>query len=641
VKQLLPYGTWPSPITAESTTRSRIRFADVIRVDGDDLYWVESRPQEAGRSVVVKLDGSGRIGDIGPEDFNARTSAHEYGGGAYAVAGGVAFASRFEDQRIHRIDPEGESVAVTPEPSSPRSDRYADLAIRWPWAIGVRERHDTEGEPANELARIDLTGSTEPEVVASGHDFYSSPRISPDGSTLAWVTWDHPNMPWDGTDLWTAPLSGDGDLGDPEHRAGGPSESVVLPEWDGRGRLHFVSDRTGWWNLYRKDGDGDTALYPAESEFGTPGWTFGRRRYLFLADGRLVALHGPPHGEHLAVLEDGELRDVPLPYAAFASTMEAAGTTVYLIGHAADRPSAVIGVDVDTGNLEVIRAPEGPGIDPGLISAPEAISCPTPEGRMHSLFYAPTNPGFQGPEGELPPLIVDIHGGPTSSAIPELDPDILYWTSRGFGVVDVNYGGSTGYGRAYRERLSGQWGIVDVRDCGLVASYLGEIGRADPDRLLIHGSSAGGYTTLLALALTDEFAAGTSRYGVADLSALAEHTHKFESRYLDSLVGPYPEAKQIYDERSPLTHIDSLERPVLLLQGTEDKVVPQEQSDMIYEALRANGVPVAYILFAGEGHGFRGSEARVKALEAELSFYGQVLGFEPADDIEPVEIDNL
>jgi dipeptidyl aminopeptidase/acylaminoacyl peptidase len=633
-----PYGTWESPISAELTTRAGLRFTDSVIVDGDSVYWVESRPQEGGRSVIVRRSPTGAIDDVGPDDFNARTSAHEYGGGAFAVADGTVFSSNFPDQRLYRIDVEGHAEPVTPEPPVSRGHRYADLAVADGWAIGVRERHTADGdEPANELVRIPLDGG-EPEIVASGHDFVSSPRISPDGTRLAWLGWDHPNMPWDGTELWVGDLSPGGSVDHARRVAGGPSESLFQPEWSPDGVLHVVSDRTGWWNLYRVAGTELEPVLPLDAEFGVPQWVFGMARYAFLEDGRIVAAYGAKGGDALVVIDDAGHREVRLPFASVGSYLAARGTTVYAVASGPDRAASLVRIGIDDGTIEDIRVPEGPGIDPEYVSVPEPVSFPCPEGVAHALYYPPQNPEFTGPPGERPPVIVSIHGGPTSSVKSALDPAKLFWTSRGFGIVDVDYGGSTGYGRGYRRRLDGAWGIVDVRDCALAAAHLADEGKVDPERLLIHGGSAGGYTTLLALALRDEFAAGASYFGVADLEALATDTHKFESRYLDRLVGPYPGARDLYVERSPITHIDKIDKPVILLQGTDDMVVPQAQAEMMCGALRRRGTPYAYVLFEGEGHGFRQAPNQIRALEAELSFYGQVLGFEPAGDIEPVEI---
>ncbi len=634
-----PFGSWESPITAQAVTKTGLKFGDVLRVDGGDVYWVESRPSESGRSAIVRHSSAGAIDDIGPDDFNARTRVHEYGGGAYVVTDGTVFASRFDDQRLYRIDPEGEPVAIVPEPTIPSGLRYADLDVAGDWAVGVHEIHG-DGEPANQVVRIDLSGNTEPVIVASGRDFYSSPRINPARTAIAWLEWDHPNMPWDGTDLCMAHIDGDGNPSAPVLVAGGVDESITQPEWAPDGALHYVSDRTGWWNIYRHTSTEDVAVVPMAAEFGQPAWVFATRRYCFLEDGTLLALHGSPDGDHLIAIEEGITREIDVPFRSLGSSMASRGSSLYLIAGGPDASPAVVEIDVDTGAHEVVRAADTT-IDDRYVSIPEQITFDTPDGPTHALFYPPTNPEFRGPEGETPPLIVEIHGGPTGKARTTLNPSYLFWTSRGFGIVDVDYGGSSGYGRAYRNRLRGNWGVVDVRDCALAAAHLAATGRADPERLIITGGSAGGYTTLMALATRDEFAAGSSWYGVASLEALAEQTHKFEARYLDRLVGPYPDERALYQERSALNHLDGFSAPIILLQGLDDEVVPPQQTEMMRDALTSRGVPVACIMFEGEGHGFRDARNQITALQSELSFFGQVLGFEPAGDIPPVEIVGL
>jgi dipeptidyl aminopeptidase/acylaminoacyl peptidase len=628
-----PFGSWESPITAAEVTRSLLRFADIVRTDGDDVYWVESRPHEGGRSAIVRRTASGAIDDVGPDDFDARTRVHEYGGGAYLVADGTVHASRFEDQRLYRIDPEGEPIAITPDPPSAAAWRYADLDTVGDWAVGVREDHTAGGEPRNELVRIDLTGSAEPVVLVSGADFYAAPRLSPDATTVAWLEWDHPNMPWDGTRLCTAPIDQDG-LGGRTIVAGGTDEAIVQPEWSPHGVLHWVSDRTGWWNLYR---DGEPVL-PMEAEFGGPHWAFGTRRFAFRGDGSIVAVPSLLDGDRLVVIEAGGPRWIDLPFPMLGTSVAMLGDRVVLLAGGPAAATVVIDVDLETGEWTTLRSAEF-GLDPEFVSVPEVVTFDTPDGPTHANLYPPRNPGFEGPPGEAPPLIVQVHGGPTSQARRTLRPDYLFWTSRGFAMVDVDYGGSSGYGREYRNRLRGQWGVVDVRDCALAAAHVAATGEADPDRLIITGGSAGGYTTLLALATRGEFSAGASYFGISDLLPLAEHTHKFESRYMDRLVGPLPETIDLYRERSPLQHLDTFDVPVLILQGLEDRMVTPDQAEMMRDALVERGVPVACIMFEGEGHGFRDAANQIRALEAELSFYGQILGFEPADDIEPVEIE--
>jgi len=635
-----PYGAWGSPITAPAVTRASLRFSDSLEADGDDLYWAESRPAEGGRTVVVRRAADGATTDVTPPGFDARTRVHEYGGGAYAVRdGGVCFAN-FTDQRLYRHRPGEDPRPMTPEPALAAARRFADFTFGDGFLVCVRERHE-DGEVVNELARLPLGGSEEARVIASGHDFFSSPRISPDGRRLAWLAWDHPDMPWNGTTLCLAALSPDGALGEARAVAGGRGESIFQPEWSPNGVLHFASDRTGWWNLYRLQ-DGETVPVAAVTgDCGVPQWVFRLRRYAFLDDGSIAAVYSSPSGTTLLVhATDGTARALPAPGTWLAGPVAANGRLFLIAGSPTAFP-AVVRLDPATGRSETIRAPEGPGLDPALISIPERVAFRTPDGPAYAYYYPPTNPGFRAPAGELPPLLVTIHGGPTSAARPVLDPEVQYWTSRGFALADVDYGGSTGYGRAYWERLQGTWGIVDVRDCALAAAHLAATGRADPARLAIRGASAGGYTTLAALAFRREFAAGASHFGVADLELLARDTHKFESRYLDWLVGPYPQAAESYRERSPIHHLDGIDRPVILFQGLEDRVVPPEQAQIMAAGLRERGVPVAHLTFPGEGHGFRRAENIARTLEAELSFYGQVFGFDPAGGIEPVLVEEL
>jgi dipeptidyl aminopeptidase/acylaminoacyl peptidase len=621
-------------------TRAALRFSDSLEADGGDLYWTESRPAEGGRTVVVRRSPAGEVADVTPPGFDARTRVHEYGGGAYAVRHGEVYFANFADQRLYRHRPGEHPRPITPEPPLPAALRYADFTFGDGFLICVGERHGT-GEACNELIRVPLDGSAAPKVIATGHDFYSSPRLSPDGRHLAWLAWDHPHMPWNGTTLWLAPLSPDGAPGEARAVAGGPGESIFQPEWSPTGVLHFASDRSGWWNLYRLEDDEARPVAAVAGDAGGPQWVFRLRRYAFLADGSIVVVYSSPGGASLLVHEPGGVtRSLPAPGAWLTGPVAAACGLCLVAGSPTALP-AVVRADAATGRTEVIRAPESQGLDPAYVSSPERVVFPTPDGPAYAYYYPPANPRFQAPSGELPPLLVTIHGGPTAAARPVLDPEVQYWTSRGFALADVDYGGSTGYGRAYWERLAGTWGLVDVRDCALAAAHLAAAGRADPARLAIRGGSAGGYTTLAALAFRHEFAAGASHFGVADLELLARDTHKFESRYLDWLVGPYPEAQETYRERSPIHHLEGIDRPVILFQGLEDRVVPPEQAEVMAAGLRERGVPVAHLTFPGEGHGFRKAENIARTLEAELSFYGQVFGFEPAGRIEPVAIDGL
>ncbi|MCB2222562.1 MAG: prolyl oligopeptidase family serine peptidase [Actinobacteria bacterium] len=629
-----PYGSWESPITPEHVVAASVKYADSVELDGGDAYWVESRPREGGRSVVVRRSADGTTADAVPEGFNARSRVHEYGGGAYAVRDGVVYAVSFEDQRIYRIAPGAAPEPITPEPAAPAALRYADLDLGDGFLVAVRERHGG-GEPVNEIVRIRFDGS-EPEVVASGHDFFSNPRISPDGVTLAYLAWDHPNMPWNGTTLWKVDLGGT-----PSWVAGGPQESIFQPEWSPDGTLHYASDRTGWWNLYEYDEDGADPVFEITGDIGTCQWQFRCRRYGFLDDGSIFAVASTPHGPLVLVAApDGTLRHLPAPGTWLPPLLAVGGTGAVMVAGAPDRFPEVVRVKAADGAAEVLAAAPDPGVDPAFFSAPERITFDTPDGPAHAFHYPPANPGFSAPDGELPPLVVFSHGGPTAATRTHLDLAIQFWTSRGIAVVDVDYGGSCGYGRDYWERLEGTWGVVDVRDCALAAQHLVDGGKADGGRLAIRGGSAGGYTTLAALAFRDDFAAGASHYGVADLALLARDTHKFESRYLDWLVGPYPETESLYTERSPIHHAADITCPIILFQGLDDRVVPPEQAEIMADALRSGGIPVAHVTYEGEGHGFRKAENQIRTLLAELSFYGQVMGFEP-HGVDPVPIEGL
>ncbi|HUX76620.1 MAG TPA: S9 family peptidase [Anaerolineae bacterium] len=635
-----PYGSWKSPITSDLIVAAAIKLGQ-IALDGEEVFWTEMRPAEGGRYVVVRRSPDGRTADVTPPPFNARTRVHEYGGGAAVVADGTIYFSNWEDQRIYRQDPGDRPRPITPEGAL----RYADGGIdrRRGRLICVREDHTVAGEPVNTLVRLDLGGGGAAHVLVSGNDFYASPRISPGGSQLAWLTWNHPNMPWDGTELWVGELRADGSLGRTGRVAGGVDESIFQPEWSPDGVLYFVSDRTGWWNLYRwRDGRVEPVI-EMEAEFGRPQWLFGMSTYAFASAGRIICTYIGQGAWRLASLDvaTGGLDLIETPYTEIEYVRAAPGRAVFLAGSPAE-PTSVVQLDLATGQLDVLRRFSQVAVAPGYLSSPRAIEFPTESGlTAHAFFYAPKNVDYAAPPGERPPLLVLSHGGPTSARFGTLDPGIQYWTSRGIAVLDVNYGGSTGYGRAYRQRLEGQWGVVDVDDCVNGARYLAGQGEVDGDRLIIRGGSAGGYTTLCALTFRHAFKAGASYYGVSDLEALAQEMHKFESRYLDRLVGPYPERKDLYRERSPIHFTDRLSCPVIFFQGLEDQVVPPNQAESMVEALRARGLPVAYVPFEGEQHGFRRAENIKRAFDAELYFYSRVFGFELADPVEPVPIENL
>jgi dipeptidyl aminopeptidase/acylaminoacyl peptidase len=636
-----PYGSWGSPISSELIVRGMVGLLGVA-VDGEDVYWLEGRPNEGGRNVVVLRTPDGSTEDVTPRPFNARSRVHEYGGGSFAVRGGEVYFSNFADQRIYRRSPGGEPLPLTPETGR----RYADMTVDEDRRrlIAVREDHGVAGrEPVNEIAAVDLESGDE-QVLVSGDDFYSSPRLSPDGGRLAWLTWNHPNMPWDGTRLMVCDLDALGAPENVEQVVGGQDESIFQPEWSPEGTLHFVSDRTGWWNLYRWHGERIEALCEKKAEFGLPQWAFGMSTYAFVSPERIACAYGERGTSHLALLdtESGGLEPVETPYSgiSFVRADEATGDVVFRGSSSADT-ACIVRLDVSTGHHEVLRRAGDLGIDPGFLSVPEPIEFPTENGQTaYGFFYSPKNEDYVAPEGDLPPLLVMSHGGPTGATSTALDPEVQYWTSRGIAVLDVNYGGSTGYGREYRRRLDGAWGVVDVEDCENGALYLAERGLVDGGRLMITGGSAGGYTTLCALAFTDTFAAGASHFGVSDVEALAKETHKFESRYLDRLIGPYPERSELYRERSPVQYTGRLSCPVIFFQGLEDEVVPKEQAETMFAALREKGLPVSYVPFEGEQHGFRRAENIRRALDGELYFYSRVFGFDLADPVEPVPIEN-
>ena len=640
-----PYGSWRSPITLDQIVGATVGLSSPD-VSAGGVYWLEARPDEGGRSALVFRPHGGDAVDVVPKGFNVRTRVHEYGGGAYWRHGEDVFASSFADGRVYRFNgPGAEPRAVTPEPPAPHAFRYADGDVTpdGRLIVCVRERHDGD-EVLNELVAFPADGSAEPRVIASGHDFYASPRLDPSGGMLAWLTWDHPRMPFDGTELRVAPFAADGALGDERVIAGGETESVVDSQWSPEGVLHFVSDRTGWWNLYAARGDDARPLCPAEAEFAFPWWVFARERYTFVPDGRIACLVTRNARDSLELLDSasGRLEPVDLPYSQYLSGLAGGGERLAVVAAAPTTPPALIAYDVESGQVEIVARSSPVELDEGYVSPARAIEFPTAGGKAaHAFFYPPRNADFVAPEGELPPLVVKVHGGPTANATDELNLAVQFYTSRGIAVVDVNYGGSTGYGRAYRARLLGEWGNVDVDDCIAAVRYLAEQGEVDPERMLITGGSAGGYTTLLALATRDDFTAGISAFGVADLELLFTDSHKFELHYDHSLVGPYPEAKELWRERSPIHHADGISAPLLLHQGLADEVVPPSQAETIVAALRRRGVPYAYLAYAGEGHGFRRADSQRRMVEANLAFMGEVFGFAPADELEPLEIENL
>jgi len=678
-----PYGEWPSPIDGADVARKQVGLAFPV-IDAAGVWWQESRPEEGGRIAVVRQGPDGVSHDLLPMPWNARTRVHEYGGKSYLpLATGFVFAN-FGDQRLYRCGPAGAPapptpVALTPAPADDAADRFADLVLSpgWDEVWCVRERHSA-GRITRAIVAVPLDGSGAGDsgagdsgagdsgairILVSGSDFYACPAPSPDGTRLAWICWDHPRMPWDGTQLRVTALNGAAPVSDPAQQQvlmGGDTESVLAPVWRDDRSLYVISDRSGWWNLYVADLIAfPRALCPREEEFAGPLWQLGLCPYAVLGDGRLAVTHGT--GEtRLAVLDpdDGRLTDLDLPYRVFASGVSASGQTIAALAAGPATPTTVIAVDVPPGGdppggdpqvRELSRSTDTMP-DPAYLPEPRAARLTGPSGSVvHAIVYPPANPAVRGPEDERPPYIVWVHGGPTAQVVPRLDLEKAFFTSRGIGIIDVNYGGSSGYGRAYRERLRGQWGVVDVADAMTAALALAESGEADGKRLGIRGGSAGGWTALAAVtsgigmvtgpngSREGVFAAAASYFGVADLRGFAEHTHDFESRYLDGLIGPLPECDALYAERAPVGHVNDATCPVLLLQGLDDPVVPPAQSESIAADLAAHGIRYAYITFAGEAHGFRKAENIVASLEAELSFYGQIVGFIPPG-IPPVPL---
>ncbi|MFT4037500.1 MAG: S9 family peptidase [Thermomicrobiales bacterium] len=638
-----PYGAWISPITTGMITGKRIGVADPS-FDGADVLWLESRPGEGGRSAVVRRRPDGSTADAVPEAANVRTRVHEYGGGAVAAEDGVLIFAHFHDTRLYRVERDGKTRPITPETAL----RYADFVFDTPRnrLIAVREDHRGEGEAVNTIVATGLHGDESGgTVLAEGADFYAYPRLSPDGQRLCWIHWNHPNMPWDGSELWVAELAADGSVASSQHVAGGAEESIFQPSWAPDGTLYFVSDRNEWWNLYRwrPGAAGDEQVTDLEAEFGAPLWVFGVSTYGFLDNDTILAAYTRDGFWQLATvdLRSGAVTDIASPYTEIGDLAVRESEALFT-GGSASIPTTIVHYDRASGAFTELKRSINVEIDPGYISRPQPVSFPTGDGlTAHAFLYLPQNADFTAPAGELPPLLVQSHGGPTGATSTAMNLAIQFWTSRGFAVLDVNYGGSTGYGRSYRNRLDDAWGIVDVADHVNGAKYLIAQGIVDPERTAIRGWSASGYTTLAALTFADQFSAGVSHFGISDLETMTTDTHKFESRYLDRLIGPYPDRRDIYLERSPIYHLEQITVPLALFQGSEDTVVPPDQAEKMAEAMAQRGLPVALTVFAGEGHGFRRAENITRALEGELDFYGQVFGFTPEGITERVEIANL
>lgn len=619
-----PFGSWTSPIDAADLAAGA-HPVEGGRYVGDEIWWAELRPTEGGRTAIRRAGLDYQPVDVLPAPWNARTRVHEYGGGAWTVteAGQLVF-SEFSDQRVYILD--GNTPrALTPEPPAPAALRYGDLQIVGDQVWAVREAHDANGAITRDICAIALDGSGEIRSLVGGSDFLASPRRSPDGTKIAWIAWNHPQMPWDGTELRVADLAD----GVPTVLMGGTEESVLQPEWVSNDELYAVSDRSGWWNIYRV-GEQVTPLRPMDADFGGPAWRLGSRWYTPLDDGRLLTVR-TVGTDTLGVLDPatGDLQDLDMGAVSSVGLQQVRGDRALLMCGGATLAGGLRELHLGTGELTEIRS--------SIEALPEAAYLPHARavvahghGRdVHAVAYAPRNPRYRGLDGELPPYVAFVHGGPTAHVAPALNLVYAYFTSRGIGVVDVNYGGSTGYGREYRNRLRGQWGVVDVQDVITAVTGLAEQGLADPERLAIEGGSAGGWTVLAALTTSDVFACGASYYGVAELERFVEETHDFESRYIDGLIGPLPESAALYAERAPLNNVDGLNCPVLLLQGLDDPIVPPSQAERFRDALVAKGIPHAYLAYEGESHGFRKQSTIISSRNAELSFYGQVLGFTP------------
>jgi dipeptidyl aminopeptidase/acylaminoacyl peptidase len=636
-----PCGSWKSPITTDLITGQSISLIE-LGLDGQDIFWIESHPKEGGRYTIMRRTPYGETTECIPPEFYARTTVHEYGGGAFTVSNGVIYFCNFKDQHLYRQQIGGKPEVLTPG----NGYRYADLVVdqKHNRLICIREDHTSTGEPINTIVGVNLGGGDNGMILMEGNNFYSSARLSPDGMKLAYLTWNHPNMPWDGCELWVADIETGGALVNSKLVAGSNTESIFQPEWSPDGTLHYIGETNGWWNLYRWNNSEVEAIYPMEAEFGEPQWVFGMFTYDFISPTKILCCFSQNGSWHLAKVDSSfkKLVTIDTTYTDYSNIRVGKGFCIFLAG-SPTQPLSVIRMDTETEKMAIIKQAFEVTVDPENFSIPYLINYPTTGDReAHANYYPPKNKEYKALIAEQPPLIVISHGGPTSASGTTLRYSIQYWTSRGFAVLDVNYGGSTGYGREYRRRLNGNWGLVDVDDCCNGALYLVKEGLADAKRLSIHGGSAGGYTTLACLTFrNDVFKAGASHYGLSELEVFVKDTHKFESRYLYSLIGPYPEKKALYLERSPINYTNNLACPLILFQGDEDRVVPPSQSQMMFEAVRAKELPVAYLIFKGEQHGFRKAENIKRSLEAELYFYSKIFGFDLADQIEPVDIENL
>lgn len=639
---LIPFGSWPSALSAEKVASNSVRLREPSW-DGDDLYWLEGRPSEGGRQALVRQRGDGTRADVLTREFNARSRVHEYGGGSYVVERGVIYFTHFADNRVYCVRGAVGSTSVAPVALTEAGSawRFADFVVDSAHSrlIAVGEQHGPNGEPRNALVAIAADGSGKLETLAEGSDFFASPRLSPDGKYLAWLSWNHPDMPWDSARLSLAAIDTTGKLTRVQTIAGSDTEAIYQPQWSPDGVLHFVSDRTGWWNLYAWNGNEAEALYPREAEFGLPHWVFGNSTYAFIGRGTILAAYRENGFARLGQLDRAtkQWRELSVPHTKIEYVVASGARAAYV----GARPDQLVEIVKWDGEARPIIGGGDLALGAGEVSAPEAIAFPTTDGATaHAFYYPPRNTAAQGPKGSKPPCLVLSHGGPTGATAAVLEPEIQFWTQRGFAVVDVNYRGSTGYGRAYREALYGKWGIADVDDCIAAARFLAGRGDIDAKRTAIRGGSAGGYTTLCALVFRDFFRAGASYYGVSDIEALQKDTHKFEAKYDQHLIARLPEGRPLFHDRSPIHFVDRLSCPVIFFQGLDDKVVPPNQTERMVDALKKKGLPVAYLPFAGEGHGFRNGANIRKALEAELAFYANVFGFKPADTLPELPIEN-
>ncbi len=650
VKTAAPYGKWVSPISSKMVADSGTGHSALpreIQIAGRTVYWIERQADESGRYAILQLDPAGELTVHTPRPYSVATKVNEYGGGAYAVQNDVIFFCNSSDQRIYRQPDKDEPHPITPEPPSPGAHRYADLQVVKDRnaLLAVRERHESEQQVINELVSIRTDQVSDPLVIRSGRDFFSNPCLNPDGDLLVWLEWDLPHMPWNETELWMADFR-DLQMSEPRRVAGGDRISIFQPEWDPFGRLHFISDVSGWWNLYRYDVDHVEPILLMDADFGGPQWQFGFTTYTFQSNGDIVCTYMQDGIGHIGIISqsDRTLTEIQCEYTSFLSPSirtDSDNQIWFLGGSFRDTPHLAT-LNPITSTISNKASVKRFNYKHHGISIPYHFKFPSgADGDAYAFFYPPMNPDFEGVRDNLPPLVVMAHGGPTSSAATHFQLEYQFWTSRGFAIVDVNYAGSSGYGRAYRDKLKRGWGEMDVADCAAAANYLIQEGLVERDRIVIRGSSAGGTLALNALIHHHEFAAGAVYYGVIDISTMHQIFHKFEAGYLEWLIGPLQEADDRYAERSPIHHIDQLSKPVIVFQGLEDTIVPPAQSETLTVALRNAGVPHAYLAFSGEGHGFRQSSTIERALEAELYFYSQVLNIPISDSIEPVEIHNF